>query len=108
MAFGNGFKTSVTLPAFRFGGRGETRSAASGAATLDANGRPVRLSGVTHDITERKLSEEALQASVQVLDADGETGHRNGNGDVIEAHVLLAALRYLGRVKTEKGARRRG
>ncbi len=33
----------------------------SGAATLDANGQPVRLSGVTHDITDRKLSEEALQ-----------------------------------------------
>jgi PAS domain S-box-containing protein len=33
----------------------------SGAATLDEHGRPIRLSGVTHDITERKLAEEALQ-----------------------------------------------
>jgi signal transduction histidine kinase len=33
----------------------------SGAATLDAGGRPIRLSGVTHDITQRKLAEEALQ-----------------------------------------------
>ena len=41
---------------------GEVRwCVATGAATLDASGRPVRLSGVTHDITERKRSEEALQ-----------------------------------------------
>ncbi|MDB5512964.1 MAG: multi-sensor hybrid histidine kinase [Enterovirga sp.] len=34
---------------------------ASAAATLDEAGRPVRLSGVTHDITERKLAQQALQ-----------------------------------------------
>lgn len=41
---------------------GELRwCATSGAATLDANGHAIRLSGVTYDITERKLSAEALQ-----------------------------------------------
>jgi PAS domain S-box-containing protein len=32
-----------------------------GAATRDGAGQPIRLSGVTHDVTERKLSEENLQ-----------------------------------------------
>ncbi|WP_346767088.1 response regulator [Enterovirga aerilata] len=34
---------------------------ASGAATLDERGRPIRLSGILHDITERKRAEQALQ-----------------------------------------------
>ena len=41
---------------------GETRwCVAGGAASCDASGQPIRLSGVIHDITERKRAEESLQ-----------------------------------------------
>lgn len=48
---------------------GEVRwCVAGGAATRDAFGTPVRLSGVIHDITERKRAEESLQHRNEVLE----------------------------------------
>ncbi|MEN3228281.1 response regulator [Methylorubrum rhodesianum] len=48
---------------------GEVRwCVAGGAATRDASGTPVRLSGVIHDITERKRAEESLQHRNEVLE----------------------------------------
>ena len=48
---------------------GEVRwCVAGGAATHDDSGMPVRLSGVIHDITERKRAEESLQHRNEVLE----------------------------------------
>jgi PAS domain S-box-containing protein len=62
--FGSGVKGGQTYDAeFRIlRPTGEIRwCIVSGAATLDPSGRPCRLSGVTLDITERKLAEEGLR-----------------------------------------------
>lgn len=48
---------------------GEVRwCVAGGAATLDQAGQPIRLSGVTHDVTERKLAERRLQNQNEELE----------------------------------------
>jgi PAS domain S-box-containing protein len=53
---------------------GDVRWCVVGAApTLDCTGRPVRFSGVTHDITERKKTETALRASEERLRIAQET-----------------------------------
>ncbi len=53
---------------------GELRWCVIGAApTLDAGGRPARISGVTYDITERKATETALRESEERLRIAQET-----------------------------------
>ena len=48
---------------------GEVRwCVAGGAANRDVSGAPVRLSGMIHDITERKRAEESLQHRNEVLE----------------------------------------
>jgi PAS domain S-box-containing protein len=53
---------------------------AQGSATFDADGRPLRFPGVTFDITERRLAEEAARSAAEEL--------REAN----EAQAFLAAL----------------
>ena len=64
-----------------------------GAATCDDTGKPVRLSGVVHDITERKLAEVSLQHRNEVLEHLVEERTR-------EREVALAQLFEAQKVET--------
>lgn len=72
--------------------------AAQGTVVRDAAGRPLRMIGVNHDVTERKQAEEALRASLEEKGALlREVHHRvNNNLQVIASLLRLETSRTEG------------
>ena len=68
---------------------------AEGSIERDADGRPVRVRGITHDITERKKAEEKLRKSEsEMRELLGALAERNAQLALAEKSALVGSFAY--------------